>query len=677
MTPPVDPFSNPFAVTKAVDFSDQQIQATWVDFSADGGFFALADPTSPMPRILLGGKGSGRTHLMRYFSAPLQRLRHEDDLAAALQQERFLGIYLRASGLNAGRFQGKGIEADVWDDTFAYSLDLWLAQLTLATVGGLIGDAGDDAGRAIARDVSDAFDHYAGPPPSSIAELATHLQSLQRELDLAINNAALRRRLDLVIPFSRGRLPFVLPRSCAANVPALRTVSWLYLIDELENFTVQQQRYVQTLIREKESPTSFIVGSRLYGFRTRETYSAGEENREGSEYEAVYLDWTYSRNFTPFRTFCRELVAQRLIEADVSKLSRDELVRKLPGYFAHYPQSRLGEHDCDFIPRNETERKYFAVLRRQLVDFGETDANGADRIIDDLGVSDSPLLERLNVHLLYQSWGARRDLREASTDIATRCSNYLDGTETHGTSGRGRYAEALSKYRNDLMAQLLHQYGQSQRYLGLDAYIRMAGGLPRNLVIILKNVVRWSVFNGEVPFGPKPISQKSQRAGVTEAADWFFEDATPMGDEGEQARDAITRLANLLRALRFADKPPESSLSTFSVDLASVTPEARERIGIAEEWSLLIPVLGGQKDRNSGGRTDKFQLNPMLCPLWDLPLVRRGAIALSSDEANAVFAPPDTGVYDEVVRIRVSRANAPFREGAAVAASEDQQGTLL
>src|SRR3546814_449440 len=59
---------NPFNITKAVDFSDQQVLDTWVDLPTAGGFFELADPTSPMPLLLLGGKGSGRTHLMRYFS---------------------------------------------------------------------------------------------------------------------------------------------------------------------------------------------------------------------------------------------------------------------------------------------------------------------------------------------------------------------------------------------------------------------------------------------------------------------------------------------------------------------------------------------------------------------------------------------------------------------------------
>lgn len=71
--------ANPFEVTKAVDFSDSEISRTFVDLPG-GGFFSLAEPNGPMPRYLVGGKGGGRTHLMRYFSFPLQQLRHTDAL---------------------------------------------------------------------------------------------------------------------------------------------------------------------------------------------------------------------------------------------------------------------------------------------------------------------------------------------------------------------------------------------------------------------------------------------------------------------------------------------------------------------------------------------------------------------------------------------------------------------
>src|SRR3546814_7852599 len=52
----------------------------------------------------------------------------------------------------------------------------------------------------------------------------------------------------------------------------------------------------------------------------------------------------------------------------------------------------------------------------------------------------------------------------------------------------------------------------------------------------------------------------------------------------------------------------------------------------------------------------------MLCPRWDLPIHRRGAISMASEEMTAVFDLAAGAVaYDRVVAARLSRLNAPFR----------------
>lgn len=118
---------NPFEVTKAVDFTDEEIAATWVDLPG-GGFKSLVDPRSPMPRFLVGGKGGGRTHLLRYFSYPLQCLRHTDDRIKGIQSDGYVGIYFRCGGLNSSRFAGKRQDEDTWATVFSYYTEVWFGQ---------------------------------------------------------------------------------------------------------------------------------------------------------------------------------------------------------------------------------------------------------------------------------------------------------------------------------------------------------------------------------------------------------------------------------------------------------------------------------------------------------------------------------------------------------------------
>jgi hypothetical protein len=86
---------NPFNLTKANDYSDAQINDYWVDMPDGNGFLSILKPASPMPTLILGGKGSGKTHLMRYCSYEIQKLRHSGTLQESIKKEGYLGIYTR------------------------------------------------------------------------------------------------------------------------------------------------------------------------------------------------------------------------------------------------------------------------------------------------------------------------------------------------------------------------------------------------------------------------------------------------------------------------------------------------------------------------------------------------------------------------------------------------------
>ena len=89
---------NPFDVTKAVDYSDQELFYNWVDFPKKS-FQEFIRPTLEMPMIIVGSKGSGKTHIMKHFSYSMQKIRSEKTFDNILK-EGYLGVYLRCSGLN-------------------------------------------------------------------------------------------------------------------------------------------------------------------------------------------------------------------------------------------------------------------------------------------------------------------------------------------------------------------------------------------------------------------------------------------------------------------------------------------------------------------------------------------------------------------------------------------------
>ncbi|HUV31694.1 MAG TPA: hypothetical protein VMY05_11490 [Acidobacteriota bacterium] len=639
--------TNPFNITQAKDFSDEEILQFWVDLTGpngDGGFDTILKPRSPVPMLLLGSKGSGKTHLLRYYSFRSQSIRNSSDILKGLTEDGYIGIYVRMGGLNAQRFSGKGMADDYWARVFQYYLDLWLAQVLLNCVTEVYESQPmpEETESSLCKDVWELFTHTHGEVPNTLRELCIYMSGLQKQLDRAVNDISSTSKIEVDVTANPGYLIFGIPKVLAEHLSNLKDCVFVYLIDELENITEEQQKYVNTLIKEKENPSTFKVGARLYGHRTYYTLSANEMLVEGSEFEEVRLD-DLLRNNEHYEHFAMRLIARRLIEhsyfrpefEQAPELS-DRLLRSFEGSDTEDLEDTERERIMSkYVAR---DRPYFARLRSQLsvalsarIAPGLQEPGHIEEVISQLAHSEEPLLEKLNIFLFYRAWKDGEDLLSAATCIQAKCSAFVEPGERAAD-----YDGVLSHFKSDLLAQLRKDCGLKQRYRGLKMMISMSWGVPRSLLVLLKRTFDRALFRDEDPFKFTQISIASQEDGVRRATDWFYADAKIRGRDGSLARDSIGRLATLFRSVRFSDKPSECSLVAFSTDLSGVTEEAQRIIKLCCDHSLLV-VVSERQDRNSE-RIDKiYQLNRMLAPRWDLPIFKRGDLALDGLAVSVIF----------------------------------------
>jgi hypothetical protein len=276
---------------------------------------------------------------MRYYSSGLQALRLADARARSVAAEGYVGIYINSSTLNAGRFWQS---EDTWSAVFAYYLDLWLASRVLSSIDELWAATGhpDSLGQQI--QVLPLLD--SAPAASSGNDGLGQLASLLRELDFAINEAAITRELKVNIRSSPGKIPFGII-DLLGQRNDLTELQFALLIDEFENFSDAQQRYLNTLVRDKRPRISFLVGARTGGVKTFATLS-GEINREGSEFETILLDSLHLKNPGDYRRFCRSLVARRLVQGGIFAGGQEASVAEsLDSHFVTPPHTRLGEQE--------------------------------------------------------------------------------------------------------------------------------------------------------------------------------------------------------------------------------------------------------------------------------------------------------------------------------------------
>jgi hypothetical protein len=644
---------NPFNITKAVDYSDKELNDFWVDFPKNG-FKESIKPTSEMPMIILGSKGSGKTHVMKHFSYTMQVLRHKKNLLKGVIDDGYIGTYLRCSGLNAYKFNGRGEEEHVWESLFSYYLELWLGQLILNNIDNLLTETHEQPNnKLIIEEIISLFDKK----PSKIGkiqnlkELSDYFHGIQKNIDFAINNRALTQTKiseQIEILVSPGKLIFGIPEILSSHNESLKGLKFLYLLDEYENFTENQQKYFNTLIRERRNPTCFKIGARRYGLRTRKTLSAGEEIKIGSEYEQLDIDEIFRKNPKNYQTFLKEICLKRLTSHDII-IDRENFDE----YFEKFNEEKL------FAKIKKREKKHLNKLFRKLNKYYNTDDTNI--IVNNLIFDNDLILERVNIFLLYRAWKKGYDLISESVKIKENCLNYF-----HFKRKDNSHSKILDKYRNDIIDYLYRENGlKPESQVGFTNLVRISNGIPRHFLIIMKHIYRWSEFYGKSVFKTtfEKIDSRSQSMSISDAALWFLEDARIPGRDGNKMKDSIQRLSDYLRELRFSDLPPECSISSFSINIKVLTSDITEIIDFLEQYSYIIKVDTGRRDKNLNNRNQTYQINGLIAFEWELSLARRGIVDLSYIEMKGIFYPDNDKEYKSMTGMSLSKYNVPFSLG--------------
>lgn len=647
--------TNPFNITKAVDYSDEEINSYWVDF-VKGGFSDTLKPTSPMPMLILGGKGSGKTHLMRYFSYGLQKLRADNSIKESISDAGYLGIYMRCSGLNSNRFSGKGQSDETWKDVFSYYIELWLAQLVINILIDIYETEKDsEVEERVCLEICSLFDVDTLGEAKSFNGLLQLLRKLQKEVDYHVNNISITGGdlSGVKITVSPGSLIFGIPKILENRIEFFRQCQFIYLIDEFENLTDHQQKHINTLLREKEAPCTFKIGSRLYGVRTYKTYSADEENKENSEYEVYNIDKEFRSKYEAYKEWAKKICVKKLnnVGYQVSEVSSS--TNYINNFFEEFSIDHLNEKLQNKSDRNT--RSYFNELLGDLKYF-KLEKTEVDSIIDKLRFPDDRLLERTNVFLFYRKWKAGEDINSAIDSISKDCILYHEQK-----SKTTQHYTVLDKFKYDLIDKLSRESKEPTPYIGLDNFIKMSAGIPRHLLIILKHVFRWSNFNGEDPFSASnKISALSQNNGLSDAANWFIEDARIAGKDGDKVQSSIRRLGYFLKEIRFSQTPPECSISSFRINEIEQSKKVKKMLEYLEQYSYIINQTD-RRDKNSHRQDKTYQINGIISPHFELSISRRGVISINKNEAETIFTALNEHQFTSLVNLKRSKYNPPFK----------------
>lgn len=662
--------TNPFSLVRASDFTDEQINSLWVEIGPKA-IDNIIEPNSKITKFILGGKGSGKTHLLRYYSYPVIRLR-EADIGGleTISRHGFLAVFLRATGLDSTRFEAAASAAPSWQQLFGIYLELRLLEVMLDVLLDIRNTSKaeflDDKFMEVISEKILAKDFRC----ATIDEFRRWTVSQRKSIDFAINNVAFSGALNVTIPFSLGSICFSISRAISSWCNAISSVPIIYMIDEVENFTASQQQVLNSLIRYAEGTVSFRITGRLYSIKTQTTLMNGEENREGSEFKLVQID-DFLRLNKEFPKFAKQFAEKRLSsagllgEGSVGKKSLFDPESCFDGISqADYFEKALRDLKVSFDSDDMRSR----LVNEMLESAEQISRERCEEIASILTIGLPIMLQKLNILLFVKQFNSEPQPEELAKKLVESAKMHLNGCRDD------QYARAYGHWSYDLFAQVCRESNnfRSIPYAGWDTFVKMSSGNLRSLLIILGRIYAASDFRGTNFISERqPVALQSEA--VVEAARFMFESDSNYGTDTEQAREVTTRLAELLRTARYSLNIPEVSPTAVSFSDSDLLPEAREALNNALKYSLIFEIRSGRPDRNSQRVNRKLQLNPLLSPKWGLPTSRRGDISLSQEVLNSIFKPQHREEFSRQLNRLHSKWDHPFRKGK----TPILQGTLF
>ncbi|WP_156416587.1 MULTISPECIES: hypothetical protein [unclassified Sphingopyxis] len=227
---------------------------------------------TPRPCVLVGGRGTGKTTVLRCLSYE-GRFELEKHSAATISQWPYYGFYYRVNTNRVTAFRGDELTDRQWERVFAHYLNLVFCGQVVEFLNwhAKHAPAGEALPTSVCQDVADSL--YLDVADDQ-AQLLKSIHRGRRRFEAFLNN------LDptALPPLSlQGQ---TIDDLCQAvlELPQFLGKSLFFIVDEFENLLDYQQVVLNTLIKHCGPHYTFKIGVRDLGWRKRSTLCPSSEH---------------------------------------------------------------------------------------------------------------------------------------------------------------------------------------------------------------------------------------------------------------------------------------------------------------------------------------------------------------------------------------------------------------
>jgi hypothetical protein len=613
------------------------------------------------PRVFIGGRGCGKTMLLRYLShqTTFSELRTSIPASAASH----IGLYWRADTQFANAMTKRDITDDVWSSAFNHMTGVLISIEVLASLRSIAASQCDVLSEEDLKKLTfERLSAFDSGLPSQVDALYSWLERKVWELESWVNDVHKKPEPNF-LPGRRFVLAII--KNITSQLPTLKHSTFQVYLDEYENLCPYQQLLINTWLKHSEPPLIFNLAMKRNAFTQKDT--TGNESlshihdyRE-HDLEAYLLEGD-------FNLFASEIL---LLNLNVAGLANKQV--DLP--LLRDPNGLHTRRSKEYGPRViHTAQGMFPDL---------TEADIASDIFKDHTLTDK-LRKSIGNALTKRAPGFevsrffRPALPEATTIVpALLHRKRITPEEIEReldllAQGKdNRFTGTTDWIHNNFLGCVLQLYAPISRacpvYGGFRSFCQLSKGNIRHfLELCFKSISRGIADDGSIRL---PISTADQAEAARQVSGAFLNEIKSFGRHGNRLHAFVLRLGSLfaLAHMRPTQSEPEQNHFSVSHGTSSVTTEDLDFLREATKWSVLFETQETKKKDEYHAETVEYVLNPIYAPRFHISYRKRRKIDISTGELNIL------------IRGSLDQFNLLMKEASRKweVASEDLQQTFL
>jgi hypothetical protein len=557
-------------------------------FQKPGYFPELEEPR---PTALIGGRGTGKTSVLKSLSYSGHYELSGKSSAAAISAP-YVGLYWCIDSNRVTAFSGPELEPRQWIRLFAHYVNLEIVALLCEYVLWFQNTTGTKV-TLNASGVAKVGTALHIPNVATIDELATKVGEALVTLEASINSVADRANA----PLSMQGVPIEYLTDVLYSSDVFNGKIFYIVVDEFENLDEIQQSLFNTLIKHGRDKFAFKIGMKDSGWRTKSTLS-GETLIHPADYDLIDLSDRFGNGQYP--TFAREVCEARLAHA-FDRANVVDMSREISSY--------LQDLGAD-------EEAQLLGLERRITPI---------RSKAEMELSRSGLIDTLSDLDLYY-------LHRRAENEGVSLSEIL---AEYSKNPRGYLASYRENYRQSLLFTISEHSGKGLQkyYSGWSTLVKVSGGNIRYLVEIIERA--FELHRTTCNDIQQPISARDQTDACIAVGRKYAQEVQALDPQGHKLTFLLLglgRFLNLLARHSLGRQPDTTSFVLARPTSQDKAKELDELLRIAVMHQVLRKWPATKLTSQTEVKEPEYSVHPIFSAFFVFPYQKKRRIRISGED---------------------------------------------